>query len=157
SEFQYSTDGGQTWIDAAGDDHDLVTIPAGSTSILVRVDTVNDSTEESIEAFRVEIDGVTTGSAEVAGGDAGNNGFGGTGEADIAANDHKPSITSNSSFSLDENSTNVATLTATDQDPSNTLSWSIDQGDDGAKFKIDATSGALSFVTPPNFEAANDV
>ena len=72
-----------------------------------------------------------------------------------------PSITSNgggatASVSVAENSTAVTTVTATDPDAGTTLSYSIAGGADAAKFTIDASTGALAFVTAPNFEAPTD-
>ena len=49
----------------------------------------------------------------------------------------------------------MATITATDAD-SPTLTYSIAGGDDAARFAIDAASGALRFVTAPDFEAPAD-
>ena len=71
------------------------------------------------------------------------------------------SITSNgggatASVSVAENSTAVTTVTATDPDAGTTLSYSIAGGADAAKFTINATTGALAFVTAPNFEAPTD-
>ena len=58
--------------------------------------------------------------------------------------------------SVAENGTAVTTVTSTDADgPSAT--YSIIGGADQSKFTINASSGALSFVTAPNFEAPTDV
>ena len=72
-----------------------------------------------------------------------------------------PTITSNgggdtAAASVAENSTAVTTVTATDPDAGQTLSYSIVGGADAAKFTINATTGALAFVTAPNFEAPTD-
>src|SRR5262249_4150614 len=53
------------------------------------------------------------------------------------------------------------TITATDPDAGQTLTYTIvpvasGGGADAAKFTIDANTGALSFVTPPNFESPSD-
>src|SRR5262249_37756652 len=56
---------------------------------------------------------------------------------------------------MENTSTSFYTATATDAD-GNTLSYSISGGVDSAKFAINATSGALSFVTTPDFEAPTD-
>ncbi|WP_374704982.1 Calx-beta domain-containing protein, partial [Microcystis aeruginosa] len=45
--LQYSTDGGTTWTNYAGS----VSVPAGSTSFLVRVQTTDDSISESSESY----------------------------------------------------------------------------------------------------------
>ena len=72
-----------------------------------------------------------------------------------------PIITSNgggntAAVSLAENTTAVTTVTATDPDVGQTLSYSIIGGADASKFTIGASTGALSFVTAPNFEAPTD-
>ena len=59
-------------------------------------------------------------------------------------------------MSVAENSTAVTTVTATDPDAGTTLSYSIVGGADAAKFSINASTGALAFVTAPNFEAPAD-
>jgi VCBS repeat-containing protein len=56
-----------------------------------------------------------------------------------------------------ENTTAVTTVTATDEDlPAQALSYAIIGGADQAKFNIDASTGVLSFVAAPNFEAPAD-
>ena len=59
--------------------------------------------------------------------------------------------------SVAENSTAVHTFAATDVDASTTLSWSVEPADDGGKFDINATTGALSFKNAPDFETPTDV
>ncbi|WP_447788817.1 VCBS domain-containing protein [Pseudomonas farris] len=77
-------------------------------------------------------------------------------------NDNSPVITSNgggatASINVAENSTVVTTVVATDADlPAQTLSYSIVGGADAAKFSIVSGTGALSFVSAPNFEAPTD-
>ena len=57
-----------------------------------------------------------------------------------------------------ENTTAVTTVTATDSDvPAQTLTYSISGGADAAKFSINGVSGALTFVTAPNYESPTDV
>src|SRR5205814_1334431 len=79
-----------------------------------------------------------------------------------AVNDNNPVITSNgggatASVSVAENTAAVTTVTATDADlPAQTLSYAISGGADAATFTINATSGALSFVSAPNFENPTD-
>jgi Ca2+-binding RTX toxin-like protein len=70
-----------------------------------------------------------------------------------------PVITSNgggvtASVSIPENSTAVTTVTATDPD-GQTVGYSIAGGADSAFFGIDAT-GALAFITGPDFETPAD-
>ncbi|WP_284190053.1 cadherin domain-containing protein, partial [Zoogloea oryzae] len=72
-------------------------------------------------------------------------------------NDNTPAITSSAAASVAENGTAVMTVTATDADlPAQTLSYSIVGGADAAKFSINGTTGALSFVTAPDYEAPTD-
>jgi hypothetical protein len=72
-----------------------------------------------------------------------------------------PAITSNggsntAAVSIAENTTAVTTVTATDPDAGQTLSYSINGGADASKFAINVTTGALAFLTAPNFEAPTD-
>jgi Ca2+-binding RTX toxin-like protein len=67
-----------------------------------------------------------------------------------------PVITSPAAFNVVENTTAVGTVTATDAD-SQTLTYSLVAGGDAARFSINPTTGALSFVVAPNFEAPTDV
>ncbi|WP_162247932.1 cadherin domain-containing protein [Devosia sp. Root413D1] len=69
-----------------------------------------------------------------------------------------PSITSSgggatASIELPENNTGVVTVTATD---SGTVTYSIVGGADAAKFTINSTTGALSFVSAPDFDVPGD-
>ena len=65
-----------------------------------------------------------------------------------------PVITSTPEFSVTENSTSVGTIVATDAD-ADILTYSISGGDDAARFTISST-GELSFVAAPDFEAPAD-
>ena len=72
-----------------------------------------------------------------------------------------PVITSNgggssASISIPENTIVVTTVTATDPDAGDTLTYSISGGVDAARFTINSGTGVLTFVTPPNFEAPTD-
>ena len=58
--------------------------------------------------------------------------------------------------SIPENSTAVATFSATDVDASGTLTWSVESADDGGKFTIDPSSGVLTFTNAPDFETPTD-
>ncbi|WIY68811.1 cadherin domain-containing protein [Aquidulcibacter paucihalophilus] len=55
-----------------------------------------------------------------------------------------------------ENSTTVTTLVAADPDAGANLTWSIITGRDGARFAINPTTGVLTFVAAPDFEAPTD-
>ncbi len=80
----------------------------------------------------------------------------------INGSNDSPTITSNgggatASVSVAENTTTVTTVAASDADlPTQTLSYSIVGGADAAKFSIVSGTGALSFVSAPNFEAPTD-
>ena len=72
-----------------------------------------------------------------------------------------PVITSNgggatASISVGENSTAVTTVAATDPDAGTTLTYSIVGGADQGKFQINGSTGALSFIAAPDFEAPTD-
>ena len=56
-----------------------------------------------------------------------------------------------------ENSTTATTVVAADPDAGASLAFSILAGRDGARFAIDATTGVLTFVAAPNFEAPTDL
>lgn len=57
----------------------------------------------------------------------------------------------------DEESTAVTDVIATDADvPADTMSYSIVGGLDADKFQIDPSTGALEFLTPPDFENPTD-
>ena len=74
---------------------------------------------------------------------------------------HEPQIVSNgggdtATVSIPENASAVTTVVATDIDPGTTLTYAIVGGADAQRFAIDALTGALSFVTAPDFEAPTD-
>ena len=50
----------------------------------------------------------------------------------------------------------VTTVTAADVDAGTTLTYSIAGGADSTLFTIDGSTGALSFLSAPNAEAAGD-
>ncbi|MEO5332711.1 MAG: cadherin domain-containing protein, partial [Magnetococcus sp. YQC-5] len=67
-----------------------------------------------------------------------------------------PQITSGNTANFTENDTaKVYTATATGMDPGNTVTWSV-TGTDAALFKMDASTGDLTFKTAPNFEFPTD-
>jgi len=88
----------------------------------------------------------------LAGCDSGGSGGGGSGGGGSNA---PPAFTSSATASVVENVTGTV-LTATASDPDgNALTFSINGGPDGALFQI-TPAGALSFRTPPDFEAPGD-
>jgi hypothetical protein len=67
-----------------------------------------------------------------------------------------PVITSNggditAAISVVENTYTVTTVTATDVDAGSTQTYSISGGADASKFSINSTTGAVRFITAPNF------
>ena len=76
-------------------------------------------------------------------------------------NDNAPVIASNGGggaavVSVNENTTAVTAVAAVDADAGTTLTYTIVGGADAFHFVIDATTGALAFVTAPDFEAPAD-
>src|SRR6185369_16148114 len=67
-----------------------------------------------------------------------------------------PVFTSSTTPSVAENTTAVLTVTTTDPE-SNPRTYAIFSGADAAKFTINASSGALSFLSAPDFESPTDV
>ena len=62
----------------------------------------------------------------------------------------------NVSLSVAENSTSVSTVSATDADPGQTITYSLSGGADAARFAIGSTSGVLTFAAAPDYEAPAD-
>ena len=80
---------------------------------------------------------------------------------DAAGGNAAPTITSNggavtASINVAENTTAVTTVTATDTDVGATLTYSISGGADAAKFTINSSTGALSFISAPDYESPTD-
>ncbi|MES2939032.1 MAG: cadherin domain-containing protein [Pseudomonadota bacterium] len=78
----------------------------------------------------------------------------------VSNQNEAPVITSNSggataAVTIAENTSSVTTVAATDVD-GNTVAYSISGGADSAKFTINASTGALSFITAPDFESPTD-
>ncbi|MEO1641166.1 MAG: ExeM/NucH family extracellular endonuclease [Pseudomonadota bacterium] len=68
-----------------------------------------------------------------------------------------PDLTVDTAVTVDENTLQVpANIAASDVDAGAILTFSITGGDDAAAFTIDADTGALSFITAPDFEAPTD-
>ena len=77
----------------------------------------------------------------------------------VAATNTAPTITSGTTASVSENistSTTVYTVTATDPDAGNTLTYSISGGSDSALFNINSTTGVVTFKASPNYESPTD-
>ena len=68
-----------------------------------------------------------------------------------------PVIESSSTPNIQENTTFVITVTASDVDiPAQGITYSVSGGADSALFTLDSISGNLSFITAPNYEIPND-
>jgi glucose/arabinose dehydrogenase len=81
---------------------------------------------------------------------------GGGGGNPPPANNTPPQITSPATASVQENSAGtVYQVVATDAD-GDALTYTISGGPDSARFRI-STTGAVTFVSPPDFEAPTDV
>ncbi len=79
---------------------------------------------------------------------------------DAAGGNAAPTITSNgggvtAAINVAENTTAVTTVTATDAN-ADTVIYSISGGADASKFTINSSTGALSFITAPNYESPTD-
>ena len=71
-------------------------------------------------------------------------------------NDNDPVITSDASINVAENiAATILTVTATDADAGAVIRYSVSGGADRALFAIGETSGALMFITAPDFEGAS--
>ena len=66
--------------------------------------------------------------------------------------DTSPVLPDDAAVDVEEGQTAVATVEATDVD-SDTVTYSVSGGADRLKFSIDATSGELTFIEEPDFEA----
>ncbi len=76
-------------------------------------------------------------------------------------NANTPAISSNgataaAAINVNENTTAVTTVTATDVAPNNLLGYAISSGADALKFTINSGTGALTFVAAPDFETPGD-
>ena len=73
-------------------------------------------------------------------------------------NNQAPAFTSAATFPVAENAAAVGTVTATDDDASDSITgYAITGGADQALFSIDAGTGDLTFASAPNFEDPADV
>lgn len=71
--------------------------------------------------------------------------------------DEGPAVfSSGSTASVNENASGVVYTAAATEPDGNTITYSLGGGRDNALFTIDSATGAVSFVTPPDFEAPAD-
>jgi hypothetical protein len=72
-------------------------------------------------------------------------------------NEFAPAFTSPANISVTENTLEAAVLTASDADlPAPSIEYVIAGGGDWQLFNLDPSSGVLSFVVPPSYNAPND-
>lgn len=81
--------------------------------------------------------------------------------ADETASNIAPQITSNgagetAAIEIAENTSTVTIVAASDPDAGQSLTYAIAGGADADLFRIDGASGALSFITAPDFEIRTD-
>ena len=69
--------------------------------------------------------------------------------------DHAPILTGKTTLVMDENETTVSTLIGVDAD-NDALTYSITGGADKDLFTIDTSTGVLSFIAGPDYEAPSD-
>ena len=86
--------------------------------------------------------------------------FGGRGTQSghkVDGDNYAPTFTSPAAFEVEENRTAVGTVTAVDRDAEDTVTgYAITGGADQALFSIYGSTGALNFLSAPNFEDAQD-
>ena len=152
-----------TDVDTVGTNPAIFSITGGADAALFQLVTAADGSqllqfltapdyETNPHSYQVEVsafDGVNTTTKTIA-----------VNVTDVFENS-APTITSNgdgdtAAASIAENTTAVTTVTATDPDAGQTLSYSIGGGADAGKFTIGASTGALSFGNAPNFELPTD-
>ena len=152
-------------------DEDLIFAPA-ETAKIVRVTAVDDSIVEDDEILELGFgtlpEGISPGSIRVArvtitdnDGDDDGDGDDSDDSDDDGDNDgdanEAPAFTSPPSFRVAENRTAVGTVVATDRDGADSVTgYALAGGADRALFSIDATTGALRFLAPPNYEEPAD-
>ena len=71
-------------------------------------------------------------------------------------NDEAPLINSPNTLSVVENSAAVLTVTSSDDDFGDAVSYSISGGADAERFTVDTITGTLTFTTAPDFERPMD-
>jgi choice-of-anchor C domain-containing protein len=67
-----------------------------------------------------------------------------------------PVFTSANSYQINENEVFVGTVTATDANQADSISFTISGGEDAPLFNIDSGTGAIGFLQPPDYENPAD-
>ncbi|MDE8653109.1 tandem-95 repeat protein [Novosphingobium album (ex Liu et al. 2023)] len=155
---------GTTGVTLAGSGSDSVTL----TGTLAQIQALLDGTLGATITYLAHTDDPPASASLTATvDDQGNTGPGGAmtdtavATIQIEAINDTPAITSNgggatAAINVNENVAAVTTVVAADPD-GDTLTYAIVGGDDQAKFTINAATGALRFVSAPNFESPTDV
>ncbi len=144
---QTDPDAGTTFTySLAGDDASLFTISGGGALAFKSApsfETKGDSNNDNVYSVTVSVsDGALSDSQTI--------------NVTVTDVNEAPSISTTSLTGV-ENTTAFGTVDATDQDvPANKLTYLVTGGVDGSFFNIDSATGALSFKSAPNFEAAAD-
>ena len=136
---------------------DFTAVPAATLTFMpsdttqtVTVQTTVDSTDEANETFTVTLSNPSNATLAVDPTATGTIVDDGT--ANVA-----PSFTSSTTFGVDENGTTVGTVAASDDDMDDAITdYALSGGADQALFAIDGTTGALTFLTAPDYEDPQD-
>ena len=127
----------------------FVTFPPGQTAAQLQVGVVDDELVESDETFEVTLGSASNARLED------NSAIGTIVDNDVAAN-AAPAFTSSDTFTPAENQTAAGTVRAEDFDGDAITDYALSGGADQALFSIGSTSGALTFLTAPNYENPQD-
>ncbi len=69
---------------------------------------------------------------------------------------NSPPTIEDAAFAVAENNTAVGSMSGSDSDADDVLTYAISGGDDGLLFNIDSSTGALSFLAAPDYEIPAD-
>ena len=127
----------------------FVTFPPGQTTAQLQVGVVDDALVESDETFEVTLGSASNARLED------NSAIGTIVDNDVFPN-AAPAFTSSDTFTPAENQTAVGTVRASDSDGDAITGYALSGGADQALFSIGSTSGALTFLTAPNYEDPQD-
>ena len=125
-----------SWVEAAD--------TTDSTDLSATITGLTASTEYEVQVRAQSPEGTSDWSAS------------GDGTTNAAAN-AAPTFTSSATAEVEENTTTVLTVVATDSDTADSVTgYALTGGADQAQFAIDATSGVLTFGTEPDYEDPTD-
>ena len=127
----------------------FVTFPPGQTTAQLQVGVVDDELVESDETFEVTLGSASNARLED------NSAIGTIVDNDVFPN-AAPAFTSSDTFTPAENQTAAGTVRAGDFDGDAITDYALSGGADQALFSIGSTSGALTFLTAPNYEDPQD-